>query len=1659
MVADAEDRRIIARRKKPDVPVLDQSVFSGPAPEPTASFSTGQEYKPSVRQKIADVTATIDANIVDAEKTFRPYGTVYTKRGNEWNAIAAENYVGNGLIEEVEPMAALAAQKAGLQNLLSSPFKWLGSTDQARKTFEVSASGYAAIPGSNYLSEAVGVGADSLQWAGQTMYDNTLKPFVRSTAVLAWTPFQIMENLIMFGPSQIAPAAGETAALEAPNASVWEQVQGLFTNTTLAQTVITQDVGEGFFGGGEAEVARNKLEDTLRPKIYGQTGTVGRLMAAGVVETGLIQPGDDNYKFISGLVDAGVNVYLDPLNWSSKLPKGLKTFPDSPTKQLSSLQLRKLGKLTADEAGAFIGPPNPVLVQGTMNGVNMNQYELWKRTRSGVKTIEGLTTEQSPYQVWRNSLKRRSPHLAVELADTRTVDRVAGIMDDAVMSPDPYKRMAGLPGWSGHVVSELGYRTKNLMSNTSRIAATLPRSLTLMFDDLDAGARYADDVLQILNPPPAVREALMNEYLRIVAQTDPAAIKGDLFDWAVRFKNVAVEARASRILDKLDATKNMLPEDMTLFQRVTAARRVEVAAETREILSKYKNFTSTERSFTAYTLDDLGNARPLEWLDGNGLGPLYPSQQLNSGISLLDPSELDDMIKLTQRLAEFRVLARTVPMGKGVSAALKTTGKGALWTQTQWKKSVLFAGRYVARVVPEEMTRVSVSGEMHGEFSYVAEVIGGRLNKDIWGRMTPGLDEASDLQGILDEIGDLFGKAEDARLAGNTKLAAKLDAKIAKLDEAGTTARLEEVEAILEGTGASVRDAMIGPKPDMAADTALGHPVRNFTRADTQQIIPRAAGSHLYLQGIGQEVIERASNRVAKAVSGAILNGKPNSLDDIADRLFSGNLRPHFEDYFNGEGKMLRGYNWDTPDGAMRYAEVVWQDILDSTGGHRTLLAAIRDSTVTIDGAPFSIGRRTAEGNIPSPEFLRIMREGDAARPLDPIFDGWTGAPTHTTVYPKAGTAEVVKKQEMFSWFMQHAYGKASDKFARVPMWNVRKWNLIADMSPLLSPAEAAQLRTFIPSYGLPKWVEENVLGNLHRAQGTGTLKELDNLAGAQATEDVINLLFDARKRTLYGRQHRILFPFFDAFREVGTQLMKTALNPTAVHKIDKAVDALENVQVGGPGDTNLIGPGDVDGDGKTEGFVYSDPQTGLKTWNIPLVSAVAKLFSDIPFNLKISAKSMTMMTSVLPSTGPFVGIAYSAIPDRTSKNFELLNKIFVPFGDPTKNELQSFFVPIAMSRIAQGAANIELPVVGAPLKDIVNMVLGDPNDNDVFNAMRNRIVQAELGSGKYPKTQDGIRQAMDRSEDMAHMFWLLRGIVQEFSPAAPATQFYGKIDKKLLPLGVYLDAVRTYGDEFDKRGGTFNERMDALMNRFGESVIPMLATLSQSNVPGSQSTKAFYDFKNQNEPFFKKYPAIAGFFAPPSTGIDWDVYSIQRRSGELSLMSVPEITKQVSQMWGNLMYDAEKRRLNAVYGSSPAVSGVLSIAAGQVRTALPDWDPELAAKEWRSEVTVAMNAIVKASDDGALTGFPASQSLLAYLAVRQTTLVGITASTNATSIESWKTNMGGRAKRQELYDVGVNLANYDPTFKPLWDRVLSNEFKWYTEQELTLLKSGVKLP
>jgi hypothetical protein len=77
------------------------------------------------------------------------------------------------------------------------------------------------------------------------------------------------------------------------------------------------------------------------------------------------------------------------------------------------------------------------------------------------------------------------------------------------------------------------------------------------------------------------------------------------------------------------------------------------------------------------------------------------------------------------------------------------------------------------------------------------------------------------------------------------------------------------------------------------------------------------------------------------------------------------------------------------------------------------------------------------------------------------------------------------------------------------------------------------------------------------------------------------------------------------------------------------------------------------------------------------------------------------------------------------------------------------------------------------------------------------------------------------------------------------------------------------------------------------------------------------------------------------------------------------------------------------------------------------------------------------------------------YLGIRESIAAEITQKYKLSTVDSWKENKGGIPDREVLKGIGEALAKENPAFEPLWNNVLSKEFRTLTPQEMRLVQAG----
>lgn len=1318
-----------------------------------------------------------------------------------------------------------------------------------------------------------------------------------------------------------------------------------------------------------------------------------------------------------------------------------------PTNQAAELfeESGRLKDLAADLAKARGFQSIAGLVEsGSHVSAAPTQWEVYKNSGSWKNLSLIIAAEKNPYKIWSTVLKRRSPELAILLSKAGSPEEVTRLMDVAVYNPDPLNYMRQLPGWSGNMISEAGFRLKQAASRQTNMFASLPRTPFLPIDDLDEGARHVDDLLQLFSVPVYQRDTIMNSFLQTASQADPQIRKQQLFAFARNFEETVIKERLAPMVKKMAGTR--AGEDLQNFVDTASRWRRNDLDQTR-----------------VWVGDDMMNAVPLPYLDGDGMGPALIADLFNSNIYLADPEDVDKLVKLFKPWAEMTYALRRFP---GIYEAGKMKDfmrQKFLNAQGLWKANVLFGLKYTTRVVADEAMRTTMSGQFRGPFSYISEIATGRLNIDILGRMIPKAGEANQIAADLVTVRRIAEELQEAVLAGDDLRAGRLQKALAKFDtEDNLLARQAELEAILNDEGVNVVDAMIGRKPGLAYETVTRDGTPTYVRSRLQHIVDRTKQNAQWQRAIADEIVGLSTEPDVRQVARMILNGGVPDPNDpffrmTSDWLYKGKGRTYFEKYYKGVDK-VSGYQWDNLGEAQNRVKLLHDMIMRVTGGNTRAIKAIRDQKVKLlDEATgtmqeFTVGSRTSEGPRATRELRKYLRTANDKTGEIGLFDD-PRAPQKAAYWPAVPVEEEKKLRDLYGKFMQYTYGVTSDKVARVPLFQSTKWNKIADMIPMMSKSEAQRLAKVVIDSDLPDGLKARIAANLDTAgAGELTLETVQQFADKWTLEDNVNLLFDASKKSNFGRQHAFLFPFFDAYRETAATMLKLGLNPQNIHKVDMARRGLESFRVGGPGETMLFGERDVNADGKQEGFLYTDPNTGKQVFATPLFGALASMWSDVPFNMAIPLEGLTMQANVIPGVGPVVAVAYDAVGPK-SEDWAWLNKVIFPYGEPGDKTIQDYFAPMWVSRIAQGR------LADTQFGEAFRGLMGDPRQNEVFKYMHLRAMQTFAATRTYEPGEAGIAQHVKESYEAALALWTMRGVAQLFLPTAPITQYYAETNKGLMPLGSILDDIRKTEREITAKGGSIADAQEVSLKKWGDLIVPYLASLSKSTRAGSEPSNDFESFRNNNQYLFEKYPASAGLFFERSGNYAFEAYDLQRRLNEREYLLPDEFAKSLDGLMGGILYRRYENNIPAELRNTPLGRAILTQKAAEIRRSNPFWNPSLYAAEREAEIARQVNEVIAAAQDQRLNDQPSIGSLRDYLAYRDGVIGAIRSKNPKLSPDGWKSANGGALEREVLFLHGEKLATQNPAFRNLWDNLLSREFERLTPEVVDSLTRTIQPP
>ena len=1545
--------------------------------------------------------------------------------------------------------------------------------------------------------------------------DYLLKPVIRAATTVSFDAATIFEYLMADNYESLFKRKEYTERVKRQRFP-FEDLPG---QLILGQG--TADVGTGYLPGGEAlrRSQQNILAD--RPKVGELPFTLGRAGAYPGVTLGLYTQDSLAYKIISGGIDIvkAVKNPVDPFNWIGKIrPVGTaveaKTATAAPKIALKQnfeayyddLEYRALTlaeelkmrqrPLTAEETDllttfdTFRRRVTPTLtreipdpqVPGTTKSVSsynpgevyeswrpevedllqnkpiktgavvdvvpgmvQNNYQRWRQSGAGTQwaqdLLDGVRSGQlDAGQIWRTMLNREGPQTAARLAQelanpNTTVNDVWRIVDEGVASFEPgfnlrnigRNRIDAVRMGDGNIVK---YKAEKLGTRQFEL---LPEDTKVGLTDVPQSTRNLDNLMGSFGFSLQERNEWLSKFFVAVSGS-----RDELFTYLRDFEYQAIGERL-RSITVPGTNRQVIPEDTI-----------------RELTSWTQKLADEVRT---YTMDDLGTAVPMPWLDGDGIGPARLSQLMGDDYYLMPKEFVEEMVRLTGAVGAFMRGGQELPV---VGMAIKNIGDVSAGLRnfmgTYWKPARVAKPSHLIRVVPEEVLRGMASGIYEHPMEQMLAIIGRTLKLDAAGNPIVGkIPDIIKFHKQLDRLDNILIEAVDyqrqaAQGVALTRKQQDLVAKIPKLQQ-----QIADITAKINAEPQAIQDVLIGPRSRGAMASATGEyaPIYlKMMRRGIMQTPDRTvnAQKNAWVKGVQQEIVDMAYNEDYRRIAverlfdddlvtingqtktitdhiaaGAIhpYTGQPlaNDLDAVKLWLFSGGGRMFFDQYFDNIANLKPAYKQGGYDNygvaAERVDTILENDIFWVTGMDQTLLDVI--NTGQYQGGRAVFKETTGRGSV-SPDFDLWLRQQ---------FINAPHAPQRVKFFPvrELSQYEFAPKrdlgigrglQRLYQFYFEDVYGRNSDFFARSPTWKANYWGRMEELVPLMTRADAQATVAAAKKADLTATRVERIITAARLADGEGTLEGANILSAQFATRATNDLLFNANKRSLFGQQHKLLFPFFEAFREVtGTWFRLWAMNPRIMRNGAHLVDSLQN-----------DGTFTIDGNGRK---VFELPLTGR------MASSLIGTDKTIIRNFTVGVDSVNIALQMRPGFGPVIQYAINDFAPPTP-DFDWLRNIASPYG--YTNAVQTF-IPLP-SQLAQMAQYLyETPLKGTGATELTNFLLDAEN---IDYKQKATIRAHQFLMNNYPEKYlgvDGLAASFEEAESIANKITALRGLVSFVGPGAALTEWVTKTKYGDINSAIVLDNLYDREDQKRKQGLPSSEAFAEWLDFWGEIVWPITGTLTKSNIGGQVASREFNDWASQNQQLINQYPLVAGYLGPRSGDRSFEAWQAQYQAERREIKDVGSVAQESQQKLGNYLYYTFRDKFTEEQLKTTQVRQLVANKLELIKNDLPLYAPPgEQRKESLERVRKQVAQLEAMAKNPQLANDPVVRSLAEYLRLRDQAVAGMVQFNSNVNIGNWGTVKA--AKPLRLY-LSTQLAPYliqqNPAFRDVYEQVLSYEF------------------
>jgi hypothetical protein len=452
-------------------------------------------------------------------------------------------------------------------------------------------------------------------------------------------------------------------------------------------------------------------------------------------------------------------------------------------------------------------------------------------------------------------------------------------------------------------------------------------------------------------------------------------------------------------------------------------------------------------------------------------------------------------------------------------------------------------------------------------------------------------------------------------------------------------------------------------------------------------------------------------------------------------------------------------------------------------------------------------------------------------------------------------------------WFFKNS-NRVENKFSLGPEYRMQYWDYAARYAGLLGVEDLRKLKleadkslltlkigtvpiTLSNKKGVYKTIEAALAkAEKSGAKGTLSLREVDNMAAARASDAVKELFYDAAKQKNFLFALRIIFPFANAQYNTLQKWTELAVqNPVKVYRAGQLLRGLQQ-----PGSSNIYNVFGMNHDNQ-QGFLYKDDSTGELTFKYPIAgSLLGGLLSAVPGapdvkDLQLSSSFQNLniafsgVSPFVPGFGPMAQLPVSIL--EMDKGFGIL-----------PNAIKTYITPY--SKTEGTALDYVLP---AWMNKLVGGILG--TDATLKTARKTAPWANYLAStGEYgdnPFTDEATKNKLFKdAARIARWDQVFTALFQSALPSAPR-----KVINNLAKDGTFMSQTALY-QAFDSiRTEKYPDSYDAAVVEFANTfgVKNILSIMSVTEGGPSKPTDEAYSF-------LEKYGERAAAYAEGPTDI-----------------------------------------------------------------------------------------------------------------------------------------------------------------------------------------------